>query len=228
MKVLIFDTETTGLPKTKIMSSQMLALWPHIVQFSYIIFDTETNKFLKIFDRIVKVDESVEITKENSDLHGITKEMTQEQGHNIRDIINEFMLDYEMVDLAVAHNLSFDINIIKVELMREVEKQKNNKTEKYIWNGYFEKLVLSRKNYCTLQTSIHICNIVAKDKTGKEYVKFPKLSELHEKLFQTIPKNLHNSLNDVLVTLRCYFAMTYGFDLIELSEEFKSKFAQLL
>ena len=43
MRVLVFDTETTGLPKSKIINPDTLNLWPHIVQFSYIIYDTVLN-----------------------------------------------------------------------------------------------------------------------------------------------------------------------------------------
>ena len=46
MKLIIFDTETTGLPKTKNINIDYLYLWPYIVQFSYIIYDTEINKIL--------------------------------------------------------------------------------------------------------------------------------------------------------------------------------------
>lgn len=47
MIILVFDTETTGLPKTKIISYDTLKLWPYIVQFSYIIFDTDTCEIVK-------------------------------------------------------------------------------------------------------------------------------------------------------------------------------------
>jgi hypothetical protein len=46
MRVLVFDTEATGLPKTKIINPDALHLWPHIVQFSYLIYDTELNDVL--------------------------------------------------------------------------------------------------------------------------------------------------------------------------------------
>ena len=46
MRVLVFDTETTGLPKSNIINNTTLNLWPHIVQFSYIVFDTETNSIV--------------------------------------------------------------------------------------------------------------------------------------------------------------------------------------
>ena len=43
MRIIIFDTETTGLPKSKFISPDTLNKWPHIVQFSYIIYDTDLN-----------------------------------------------------------------------------------------------------------------------------------------------------------------------------------------
>ena len=37
MRVIVFDTETTGLPKTKVLTYGLLNLWPYIVQLSYLI-----------------------------------------------------------------------------------------------------------------------------------------------------------------------------------------------
>ena len=50
MKVLVFDTETTGLPQTKIINPDTLHLWPHIVQFSYIIYELKNNVIIKLND----------------------------------------------------------------------------------------------------------------------------------------------------------------------------------
>jgi hypothetical protein len=58
-----------------------------------------------------------------------------------------------------------------------------------------------------------LCNIKALDKFGKEYLKYPKLIELHQKLFNTSPNNLHNSFNDILVTLRCFIKLKHNLDL---------------
>jgi glycosyltransferase involved in cell wall biosynthesis len=41
------------------------------------------------------------------------------------------------------------------------------------------------------------------------YKKFPKLVELYQKIFGVTPKNLHNSLNDVIVCLRCFIKLKY-------------------
>ena len=72
-----------------------------------------------------------------------------------------------------------------------------------------------------MQDSIDLCNIEAKDKFGKTYIKFPKLIELYQKLFNVTPKNLHNSLNDVIVCLRCFIKMKYDTDVVEHSEQVK-------
>tara|TARA_A100001015_G_C14393467_1_gene482622 strand:- start:236 stop:490 length:255 start_codon:yes stop_codon:yes gene_type:complete len=47
------------------------------------------------------------------------------------------------------------------------------------------------------------------------YQKPPKLIELHEELFKTTPKNLHDSLIDVLVCFRCFHKMIYNKDVVD-------------
>lgn len=49
--------------------------------------------------------------------------------------------------------------------------------------------------------------------TPKTYKKFPKLSELHQHLFGYIPENLHNSLIDVLVCLRCFLKLRCSYSM---------------
>ena len=70
-----------------------------------------------------------------------------------------------------------------------------------------------------------ICKIKTISKLGNEYIKFPKLIETHQYLFNETPNNLHNSLNDIFVTLRGFCKMSFNIDLYEKSNEFK-KFAK--
>jgi hypothetical protein len=79
-----------------------------------------------------------------------------------------------------------------------------------------------------MKKSIQICNIKIITKNGKEQLKFPKLSELHEHLFQSTPKNLHNSLNDVLVCTRCFYKLIFDTDILEKNGELKKLFTELL
>lgn len=214
MRVLVFDTETTGLPKTKIINPDTLHLWPHIVQFSYIIYDTTENEIIETTDNIIKLPENIIISVESSQLHGITNEMSCKSKNYIHDILIKFFKDLKTIDKLIGHNIYFDINMIKIELLRIIYKNTFiNKCSKIYKDNLF--YITNYKNICcTLKDSIELCNIQTTNKYGKSYLKYPKLSELHEKLFNSVPNNLHNSLNDILVTLRCYMKMKYNVDLL--------------
>ena len=55
--------------------------------------------------------------------------------------------------------------------------------------------------YCTMKGNVNRCNILKAKTNGKTYLKYPTLSELHENLFHVKPKNMHNSMIDVLICL---------------------------
>ena len=212
MKVLIFDTETTGLPKTKIISQDTLDKWPHIVQFSFIIFDTETNSLDMTQDFIIRMSSDIQIPQDSTNIHGITNEISREKGINIEDALRQFFYSLRNVELLVGHNVSFDINMIYVELLRiiYVKKYPEDHISAYKYDLHF--LTNFKNIYCTMQETIDLCAIKANDKFGREYNKFPKLVELHQHLFGTTPSSLHNSLIDILVTLRCFVQLKYKID----------------
>lgn len=219
MRVLVFDTETTGLPQSKIISPDTLKLWPHIVQFSYVIYDTDANDMVVSSDNIVKVGKDVVISEGSIELHGITKEISQTRGIDIIEIINVFCNHLHSIDVLVGHNVMFDIAMVKVELLRLIyNDMSDDKSINYKNNLY--DLSNFKNIYCTLQNSIELCAIKKTDKFGKEYNKYPKLVELHKYLFHIVPNNLHNSFNDILITLRCYIKMVYDVDLLENCEKF--------
>ena len=229
MRVLVFDTETTGLPQTKIMNQDTLDKWPYIVQFSYIIYDTEKKALAQngIKDFIIKIPTDVKISDFSIQLHGITSEISLSQGYDVTEVLKEFFDDITNVDHIVGHNISFDLNMVRVELLRLIDF--NNKK----LNTVYKKFLYNLNNYenitCTLQESIELCNIIAVTKTGKTYQKFPKLVELHKKLFGSEPSNLHNSLNDVLITLRCYMKIKYDIDItIDCDTHLKTIFDKLI
>jgi DNA polymerase III epsilon subunit-like protein len=216
MRTLVFDSETTGLSKTQIISSSTIHLWPHVVQFSYIVFDTESNKIVKIKDSIIKVPDGFTITEENAKIHGITTEISLAKGIDLLPVLEEFFADFDSVDHIVGHNVSFDINMIKAELQRLIMNSSDKKLQEYLTT-----INTSTKFYCTMQETIELCAIELKDKYGRPYKKFPKLVELYQKMFGVTPKNLHNSLNDVIVCLRCFIKLKYEIDIVERSEEVK-------
>jgi DNA polymerase III epsilon subunit-like protein len=221
MKVLIFDTETTGLPETKILNPDTLDKWPYMVQLSYVIYEeVYENEFeiLDVKDYIIKLPESIHISVESNKIHGITDEISQTNGVLIEHVLHDLFYNLQKVDRIVGHNISFDLNIIRTELLRFIYNISNTIREEEIkfYKKYLYYLNNFKNIYCTMYNSIEFCNIIALDKFGKPYKKYPKLIDLYFKLFSCEPKNMHNSLHDVAATLRCYIKIIRGIDILEI------------
>jgi hypothetical protein len=219
MFVLVFDTETTGLPKTKVINETTIRYLPHIVQLSYMIYEVDSNKIVKISDNIVKIPENVELTKESIAIHGIDRNKMNEKGRPIVEVLREFLTDIDFIDLIIAHNIDFDINMIIVELYRCSMDTNNSRVKEINLPVTVQLQYMNR--YCTMKNSIELCNIKKFSKTsGKEYVKFPTLSESYLKLFNEKPNNMHNSLNDIYACFRCFYKLKYKKDVCQENAEF--------
>jgi len=181
MLVLVFDTETSGLPiRGAKVSSEA---WPYIVQFSFIFVDTDTGKH-EAHDYIIKGPFTIE--EDAINIHGITKQRSDACGFDFKDIFDIFKLYMDRCEFLVAHNIEFDMNMLQVECMR--------------CGIPFEKSSMPVQ-YCTMRKNIDRCALF----NERGYAKFPKLVELYQHFFHTEPKSLHNSLVDAYVCLRCFY-----------------------
>ena len=228
MKITVFDTETTGLiPKNIDISNLILddlQKCPYILQFSYINYDTETNEIIKYSDDYVKNENNIEIPIESTKIHGITSNKIDKNGKNIEEVIDDFMCIYtSSTDKLVGHNISYDVNMLLIELMRLVIKNENNK-----WIVYYNIIFKNMKNvYCTMKNTVNICNISSLNKNGQSYMKYPKLNELYFHLFNETPNNLHDSLIDCFCCLRCYVKIIYEYDVVRKNKTAKRLFTLL-
>ena len=127
-------------------------------------------------------------------------------------------------------NIEFDINMIKIELLRNIYHTIDSPQQLRLYKHNLHYLTNFPNIYCTLKETILFCNIRLISKSGVPYLnlKYPKLIELHEKLFQTIPTNLHNSFNDILVTLRCFMKFKHNIDLLYTCKAFKKFSKQIV
>ena len=202
MKILVFDTETTGLPEENNVSILYTFRWPYIVQLSFIYYDSEINDIIEYYDNVIKLPENITIPEDSINIHGITNEAMREKGISIRTALKKFNDILKDCDIVVAHNISFDKRMIMVECIR-------NKISQYFTRGQNKKF-----EFCTMKNSKNICKIKMVNYKGEEYFKSPKLSELYTFIFKEEPRNLHNSFVDVLLCLRCYFAIIENKDII--------------
>lgn len=207
MKLIIFDTETTGLPPARHTPLISTARWPYIVQLSYVIYDTETNCIIKSVDTLIKLQPGIDIPEESTNIHGITQEMCQKHGRNIKEVLLEFNDALLQGDKLIAHNVQFDKNMLTVEYIR------NKLTNNFVYNN------ISIPEFCTMLNSIELCSLYRTNSSGRQYKKYPKLVELHETLFNEIPNGLHNAMADVIVCLRCYYKMKFDADVFKCSAD---------
>lgn len=191
MKLLIFDTETTGLPpkNSKILDPET---WPYMVQLSWMTYNVATRKYT-LYDYIINC--PVDIPEESTNIHKITASMCKKQGYQFSDILAIFRECYLQCDLVVAHNFTFDRDMILIECMRA--------------NLPFS---FSKPVYCTMLSNTYL-----------NQGKWPKLIWLHQFLFHEDAKNLHNSLIDVIVCFRCYMKVMYHEDIFEKVKGLKQK-----
>jgi|LauGreDrversion4_2_1035121.scaffolds.fasta_scaffold40252_2 DNA polymerase-3 subunit epsilon len=233
-KILVVDTETTALPEKKYMSfdkqreheRKMLSiselkkddnLWslelekyPSIIQLAYILYDTDNPSNSKIFNKVIDIPESINISPESQKIHGISKEkiglMDLFKKASIEDSLNEFMDDFNEADIVVGHNVDFDRRMIVAELLR-LSKEKNM--------PHIKEIMKDENFECTQEITTPICNLKVKFQYVDPETKIPKyiykiksakLIEAYEHYFGYKPagEHMHDALIDVAVCLRVY------------------------
>jgi DNA polymerase III epsilon subunit-like protein len=203
MKILAFDTETTGLPLGRNPSIRDTGKWPYIVQFSYILYDSETHNIIDMMNEIIYIGDDVYISEKSIEIHKITREICKNEGIHIEDALNRFKKTMLNSDIIIAHNLQFDKNVILVESLRNNIKP------------VFKSAILNKpEEYCTMKNNIDLCKIERINKIGEKYYKYPRLSELYQHIFNIEPNGLHNSLVDVLLCLRSYMKLNNNVDIL--------------
>ncbi len=205
MKVLVFDTETTGLPVDQNAALKDSSKWPYIIQLGFIVFDTETKEILEYSDSIIQLDASVHISPESIAIHKITRERSLDEGIDIRVALANLAEHMSEADIIVAHNILFDKRMLMVELFRNKMK-----------SCLYQTSGLPIPEYCTMKRTIELCKLPAiNKKTGELYTnyKYPTLAELHTQLFCRKPRGTHNAIADVMICLRCYIMLNYQYDI---------------
>lgn len=181
---LFFDTETTGIPRNYKAPASDLKNWPRLVQIAWLMTSADGQEIASA-EHVVKP-EGFEIPADAARIHGITTEIALERGQDARAILSAIAKDIEKAGAMVAHNMQFDEKILGSEFLR---------------TGC-PNLVETKKRLCTMQSSARYCGI-----HGHHGFKWPKLQELHMKLFREEFQGAHRALEDVRACARCFFEL---------------------
>ena len=205
---LIFDTETTGLPRNWAAPISDTDNWPRCVQIAWQLHDKMGN-LIEHQDYIINP-EGYDIPFDAEKIHGISTELAQKEGHPLSEVLEKFNEALRKSKFIVGHNLGFDINIMSCEFYRM-------------------ELVSPMGQMPILDTCTEVTASLIKLPGGRGgKFKLPTLTELHEFLFGQKFIEAHNAIADVEATTRCFLELIRKeiFDRkeLEVGDEYFSEF----
>ncbi len=184
---IIFDTETTGLPKRYDAPIHDTDNWPRAVQLAWQVHD-QWGELIEQKSVLIQPD-GFDIPYDSEQIHGISTALAEAKGVPLTEALEEFNLGLSKARFVVGQNVDFDINIMGAEFYRL---------------GFDTALMdLPVLDTCTEQTA-KLCQIPGGRGGG---FKLPTLTELHEYLFKAPFAEAHNASADVEATARCFLEL---------------------
>jgi len=183
VKILVFDTETTGFINKKDPS---LDSQPYIIQFAGILWELKDGVYTEIERKNIMIKPPISIPYGASQVHHIY-DIDIKDAPIMANQIDEIMDFLWQADAIIWHNIEYDEDMIKLELKR------------------LEKLHLYAPDQviCTMKTTVDYCAI---QWNGLRF-KYPKLWELHKKLFGEYFVWAHDAMVDVEATQKCFLEL---------------------
>jgi len=167
MMTLIFDTETTGLVENATIADKHL---PDIIEFYGCLVDLATGEVGEDFHTLIKPRKPIE--EETTKITGLTDEKLKD-APSWAAIASQVTSLIDKAELAIAHNASFDKEMVDLECARH--------SIKLHWPPLL----------CTVEQTIHLKGFRL------------SLGALHELLFNEPFADAHRAKNDAQALLRC-------------------------
>lgn len=186
MRAIIFDTETTGLIKSRFAP---LEAQPHMVEFFGLALewkarkptkkDPSTGGWKEVATLGMLVNPGIEISAEITRITGIDNDMVKyEKKITDPDCYIPIANFLASGDIVVAHNLGFDEAIVDIDMKRA--------SYAVAW---------PKRKICTVEGTEHLI--------GRRM----KLIELHQHLFGEPFEGAHRAENDVRPLTRCFIEL---------------------
>ena len=206
---LIFDTETTGLPKNWNSPISDTDNWPRCIQIAWQLHD-EMGELIEHQDYLIKP-EGFNIPYDAEQIHGISTQLADQKGISLAEVLELFNESLSRTKFVVGQNVKFDLNIMGCEFHRLGLATELSK--------------LPVLDTCTENTAL-LCMIPG-GRGGK--FKLPTLTELHQKLFNAPFSEAHNATADVEATTRCFLELVrlkqFSFGELQVGDDYFEEFA---
>lgn len=186
-RFLLFDCETTGLPRSRYFSPENVDDWPRLVQIAWGRCDSR-GKMTGAQCRIIRP-EGFRIPDDATRIHGITHSHARRVGKDLSEVLDEFReaLNHPGTVL-VAHNLDYDWGVLASEFVR-MRKPLS---------------ILEIPGICTMKSTTEVCCL---PRPGGFGYKWPTLEELHTRLFGGSYEGIHDASHDLEACARCFFKL---------------------
>ena len=184
---IIFDTETTGLPRNWNAPITDTDNWPRVVQIAWQLHN-DMGEIVESRDFLIDPD-GYNIPYDSEQIHGISTELARQQGVALVDVLSEFNIALSKAKFVVGQNVQFDLNVWGCEYHRMGIKS--------------QMVDMAVLDTCT-EVTASICKIPG-GRGGR--FKLPTLTELHKFLFNQAFGEAHNATADVEATTRCFFEL---------------------
>ena len=192
------DTETTDIPKDIRAEYNDVNLqdgtWPWITEISWQVlqFSEDLHECLQdsaqlssVADYLLKPTFSPEMySKEAQEVTGISYESLADSCWNIEYVLRDFINALKSVDFVVSHNATFDMKVVKAEMLR------NNIDQHLRIVPWVDTMWISQK----------FVNV----RTSKNRLKYPTLTELYRKIYDSVPLKKHTADSDVDTLIKCF------------------------
>lgn len=196
MKVLFYDTETTGLPDWNKPSEDPCQ--PRVVQLCAELFDDEAGRVLHALNFIIQAD-GWTVPDEAAAVHGITTEIALSHGVPMRAVLPIFVSLWKQSDIRCAHNETFDMRMLRIEFMRDPG-----------FDAEYADRWKAGKAFCTQAKSTNVLNLPPTPRmiaVGRKHPKSPNLGEAYEFFTGKKLVNAHDAAVDVAACKAVYLAL---------------------
>jgi DNA polymerase III alpha subunit (gram-positive type) len=159
--------------------------WPRVTQLAWAVWDDE--KQICAHSSLIKPD-GWEVPKTDFFIkNNMSTERCEKEGMIMQTILDKFIADIAEsgCQYLIAHNINFDYNVLGSEMIR-----------------YKKTTGKAMKQICTMHASTEYCKL-----PGNFGYKWPKLEELHNKLFGCPFEGAHDALFDVRAMVKCFFEL---------------------
>ena len=192
-KIFFFDTETSGFISGKIPYNDPNQAW--CVQIGAIL--ANQNEVFEELNIIIQSN-GREINRHAEAVHGISAERADEEGVTELCAVNEFGPILRQADLIVCHNADFDWKFVYQLMQRTMDN-------KALTDEARSAFYLDLPRFCTMKDPAIKKYVDARNVKG--YIKWPKLIELYQKLFEKDFENAHDAMADIVATKDCFYEL---------------------